>query len=567
MDKNEEYFLRNQLADIIDDNVNKRLDLAYSFCKDNFSRMIAYPLASLENQNKKMSELSIRMGFGAFELLITLNPLKEATYWFIREMLKRQKKISVTECFFEYDKEDFGEQYFTTVLDLYKTFQNGKQLRINRSLAKVKLNEIDENEYEILYPRINEEYSKEMLYYYGLDDASKNEAEQKKVIQVDKYLFEKFNPEKLLRFPQRIFEYLNKMSNMESIIDSKLYRLCVKRVSVDVNKIACELESEIIKNRKELLNVLALFYYLSRLCMHKYMFQSVTPLHLQEKRKNYCDFTKNTIVMLGEQVGLDAETLNKYIDYFSMDITVNKGGFGEFPLLSFDNRIIWIPSSIILNDFQFSIVNGHYFKDILFPKHEETIAQSIVDYILDNVKNYKNIVYKGNYLYSVPDIKYNGKDLRSDIDVALYDIQNHVLLIIECKWKENVYAFTDDYVRIERAVNEVYRQQLDKHRYYLEMDKSNINKIFDETVKISERFEELKIMYLIVDKRVQFHDKINNRHVISTFMLAYFFKKYAEEDNLNLMEIINEIQGQKSEALYERVPLEKSILIGSVKIV
>lgn len=567
MDKNEEYFLRNQLADIIDENVNKRLDLAYSFCKDNFSRMIAYPLASLENKNKKMSELSIRMGFDAFELLITLNPLREATYWFIREMLKRQKKISVTECFFEYDKEDFGEQYFTAVLDLYKTFQNGKQLRINRSLAKVKLNEIDENEYEILYPRINEDYSKEMLYYYGLDDASKNEAEQKKVIQVDKYLFEKFNPEKLLKFPQRIFEYLNKMSNMESIIDAKLYRLCVKRVSVDVNKIACELESEIIKNRKELLNVLALFYYLSRLCMHKYMFQSVTPLNLQENRKNYCDFTKNTIVMLGEQVGLDAETLNKYIDYFSMDITVNKGGFGEFPLLSFDNRIIWMPSSIILNDFQFSIVNGHYFKDILFPKHEETIAQSIVDYIFDNVKNYKNIVYKGNYPYSVPDIKYNGKDLRSDIDVALYDIQNHVLLIIECKWKENVYAFTDDYVRIERAVNEVYRQQLDKHRYYLEMDKGNINKIFDETVKISERFEELKIMYLIVDKRVQFHDKINNRHVISTFMLAYFFKKYAEEDNLNLMEIINEIQSQKSEAVYERVPLEKSILIGNVKIV
>lgn len=567
MDKNEEYQIRNQVADVIEESVRKRLDLAYLFCENDFKRMVAYPLAALENQNKKMSELSIEHGFNYMELLITLNPLREAVYWYIHEMLKRQKNISASECFFDYDNAEFGREYCDEVLKIYRTYLNCKQIRINRSLAKVKLREVSENKYEILFPKINEEFNKEMLYFYGLDDALKSEAEGKKVIQVDEYLFEKFNPEKLIRFPERIFDYLRRIDEMEKNIDMRFYRLCIKRVSIDVNKIANEITSEIIANKKEIINVLALFYYLSRLCMHKYMFQAFAPPYIKDKRKNFCDYKRGELENLGKRIGIDSDTLNRYIDYFSMDIQVEKGGFGEFPLLSFGNRVLWIPSAILLNDFQFSIVNGHYYKDFHFPKHAETIAQSIVDYILQNAKQYENIIGTGNYQYAVHGLKYNGKDLQSDIDVALYDIENRILLIIECKWKENVYVFTDDYVRIERTVNEVYRDQLDKHKFYLEMDKKNYDKLFEGKVNISECLEETQIMYLMVDKRVQFHDRENNRHVVSTFMLAYFFKKYAQEGKLNLLEIVQEILNKKSEAEYERIALEKSLLIGDKTII
>lgn len=44
------------------------------------------------------------------------------------------------------------------------------------------------------------------------------------------------------------------------------------------------------------------------------------------------------------------------------------------------------------------------------------------------------------------------KALNSDIDVAIYDKIGKKLLIIECKWKENVYQNRENYIRIEDAL-------------------------------------------------------------------------------------------------------------------
>ena len=71
------------------------------------------------------------------------------------------------------------------------------------------------------------------------------------------------------------------------------------------------------------------------------------------------------VLALGRQIGLSRDSVMSYIDYFSMDVNVTSGNFTEFPLLKFKNKIIWTPSSIVLNDFQFSIVNGHYYKETL----------------------------------------------------------------------------------------------------------------------------------------------------------------------------------------------------------
>lgn len=563
MNADEEYLVRNQIKDIIMCDVKKKLDCIFEKCKDDFEKMVSYPLAALEYQYIQMSTQSMEWGLDMMELLQILNPLREATYWFIHEMLKRQGHIEVTRTYFDYDKKDFGKEYCNTILEVYDLYSKGKKIGLQRSIAKVKINEVKGNTYEFLFPHVDEDYNKEMLYYYGLDDTLRSTEERNKVVKMEQYLFEKINVKKLIRFPKRLFEYLKDLDNMLQNIDAKFYRLCKARVAIDINKIADQVESEVILNKQELVKVVALFYYLSRLYMHKYMLETFAPLYIKNKRMIYCHFTMDELEKLSKQIGISRETLDRYSNYWTMDLNVEKGGFNEFPFLVFDENVIWIPSSIVLNDLQFSIVNGHYYKSINFPKHEETIAQSIVKYIVESVKPYNNILCKSNFLYSVPGQKFKGKDLQSDMDVALYDKINNVLLIIECKWKENVYGFTDDYVKVERAVNEVYKKQLDKHKYYLSLDADNYNKIFDNQINIKEKLDDLEVMYLFVDKRIQFHNQEENRHVIPTFMFSYIMKINSKENTLNLSDVIKKIQRQNSGVKYERVALKNSVVLGN----
>lgn len=200
---------------------------------------------------------------------------------------------------------------------------------------------------------------------------------------------------------------------MANVIDTKYFELCKKRVMSDLNKISSSslrslddnTNKVIIGSKDELATFLALLYYLSRLCMQKYMLASST---MVGELEYVCQYDLVKILALGRQIGISRDSVMSYIDYFSMDVNVTSGNFTEFPLLKFKNKIIWIPSSIVLNDFQFSIVNGHYYKGIRFENKDETVSQSIIDYIVNHVNKYSNILYNTNYVYSVPNETFKG---------------------------------------------------------------------------------------------------------------------------------------------------------------
>ena len=98
------------------------------------------------------------------------------------------------------------------------------------------------------------------------------------------------------------------------------------------------------------------------------------------------------------------------------------------------------------------------------------------------MNKYSNILYNTNYVYSVPNETFKGKPLNSDIDVAIYDKIGKKLLIIECKWKENVYQNRENYIRIEDALKKIYDNQLEKHQTYLERDINRLNELFDNQI-------------------------------------------------------------------------------------
>lgn len=572
MERQQEYELRNTIANAIQNDVNRVFFEKLKLLNHDFYSEILFPLIVLEMNYKMKSEESVAAGLeDSNEYLILVNPLREAIYWYINKVLASNRKIIFSKkSYIPTLEEEYS--FVEYVLQLHDEFKRGEQIReIRDCVSKVKIKQENDNIYSFYFPIISEKYQKELLYYYGLDDTLNSEKERAIFVECEQYLHNKINVEELIIHPQKIYIYYNILQGMANRIDIKYFELCKKRVMSDLNKISSSslrsiddnMNNVIIGSKDELASFLALLYYLSRLCMQKYMLASSTMVGELEYT---CQYDIPKMLVLGKQIGLSRDSIIAYINYFSMDANVASGNFTEFPLLRFKEKIIWIPSSIVLNDFQFSIVNGHYYKGIRFENKDETVSKSIVDYIVNHGNRYSNIIYNTNYVYSVPNEKFRGKPFNSDIDVAIYDKVGKKLLIIECKWKENVYQNRENYIRIEDALKKIYDNQLEKHQAYLERDIYNLNKLFDNQIDFTKEVD-VDTLYLFVDKRIQFHDNGANRHAIPIFMLAYLFEKSSSDSQLKLSDVFSEIRKMQSKVSYERIKLKEPVPLGEITVV
>lgn len=572
MERQEEYELRKKISDAMLNDVDRVFYENLKLLDHDFYDEILFPLNVLEMNFKMKSDESVAAGLAdANEYLILVNPLREAIYWYIHKELASDRKIRFSK---KADIPSLEEEYsfVAYVLQLHDEFKRGKQIKEIRDCAsKVMIKSEGVNKYGFYFPVISEKYHKELLYYYGLDDTLNFEVERAIFVECEKYLHNKINVKEVLKHPQKLYIYYNILKGMANAIDIKYFELCKKRVMSDLNKISSSSlrsiddnsNKVIIESKDELATFLALLYYLSRLCMQKYMLVSST---MVGELEYICQYDIPKLLALGKQVGLSRDSVIGYIDYFSMDVNVASGNFTEFPLIRFKNQIIWIPSSIVLNDFQFSIVNGHYYKGIRFEHKDETVSQSIIDYIINHSNKYSNVIYNTNYIYSVPNEKFKGKPFNSDIDVAIYDKIGKKLLIIECKWKENVYQNRENYVRIEDALKKIYDNQLEKHQAYLEREINNLNELFDNQIDFAKE-EDVDTLYLFVDKRIQYHDNKANRHAIPIFMLAYLFENNSSNSQLVLTDVFAEIREMQSKVSYERNKLKEPVLLGEITVV
>lgn len=572
MERQKEYELRKKIAEAIQNDVDRVFSEKLQLLNHDFCDEILFPLTVLEMNYKMKSEESVAAGLeDANEYLILVNPLREAIYWYIHKELVSDRKIRFSKKVYS---PSLAEEYSFVeyVLQLYDEFKRGEQIKEIRDCAsKVMIKSEGDNKYSFHFPVISEKYNKELLYFYGLDDTLNFEAERAIFVECEKYLHNKINVKELTIYPQKIHIYYNILSGMANRIDIKYFELCKKRVMLDLNKISSSsLQSiddntnkVIIGSKDELAIFLGLLYYLSRLCMQKYMLASST---MVGEIEYICQYDLPKILALGKQVGLSRDSVLGYIDYFSMDANVISGNFTEFPLLKFKEKIIWIPSSIVLNDFQFSIVNGHYYKGIRFENKDETVSQSIIEYIVNHCNKYSNILYNTNYVYSVPNETFKGKPFNSDIDVAIYDNIGKKLLIIECKWKENVYQNRENYIRIEDALKKIYDNQLEKHQAYLERNINTLNELFDNQIVFTEE-ENIDTLYLFVDKRIQYHDNKANRHAVPVFMLAYLFENNSSNGQLVLADVFSEIRGMQSKIGYERIKLKEPVFLEEITVV
>lgn len=553
MEKQTEYELRQKINYMVSGEIDKQLSKYFEKHKDNVGYLIIYPLIFLEEKFNS-----------SFINPASVEPDRVAISWFINKMLQLSNGLINNENF-TYKQEEFRDFTirYQEIRKMYEDSLFAYHITDMYSFGRYIIREKEVNTYVILYPMVNNKYIKESSYYNNLYDEEQLKKEHEVTNQVLTYLIKYYPYYKEIRGPIPIVpikEHLSLISRLDKDIDKNLLELCKSRVLVDLEKLGSDVRSNTIDNFDDLVKVIGYLYYLGQVRFYNY--QAKDSLHKAKKEDFLISYKKEWLIKkINKETNVSEETVSKYIDYFSFKNVVN-GTFIEFPLIEIGETLYLIPSSVMLNDWHFSLVNGHYYKRIDFKNREDTVSKSIINLIANKARKYKNISVGTEKYYEI--LINKEKKINSDIDIALFDSISNCLLVIECKWKSEIYLPEEDSLKLERAVNKIYKTQISKHQEYLS-DKKNIKYVIDSEIVDPENID---ILYLIVDKRTQLH--VDEKHLLPVYLLLTLLEEhsdYDEEDifsndkTINFRELFDEIRSFRTETVYEFLLIPKKINI------
>lgn len=556
MDRQCEYDIRNYVYNLnqieIENSFNKLID---DQAKDSSKyEVICNLLILIENRFKKdVFKDDTYEGAGVQRTFLEL---------YIKKIIK-DKTIKVSQFLLNEEKYKQVENQLVQPFILCGQQLYNKQFKQMRGINKILIEENDKHEYYFKIPKLSDNIDSQDTYFWGKNvDKSKVEEEARLKNHASEIIVNKYYSK--LPTNMSIINELVKITLFESI-DNEILEACKESVKVDIDKIGTDFSSEVFKDKTQIIDITGAFLYISKMNLIN-NFITGAPNNLFYKK--LIIFKKEKLIkLLKKLINISDNDANNIIDYFTIENNL-VGGFNEYPLININETILWIPSSFIMNDLQFSIVNGHYEKKVKINNRDSTVSQSIVDNIINNCSKYKNIVstYNKEYFDQINKYECNGKkvDLKSDIDVALYDKLSNSVLIIESKWKENVYLHGEKYDQICDAVEHIFEKQLNKHKYFLQLKQENIDFIFDNNQDVLNRPYYPNIFYIFVDKRIQIH--YENRHALSEFNLLKLFNDYSNKDILNLDKVISYIKILETKVDYN-VPDTISIINFKGKII
>lgn len=505
--------------------------------RDNIGYLKFYPLLSIE---EKFLEAGNTPEIYAFQVF----PIS----WFVSNVNKRinQKKFSN----FIFNIEEFTHFKKTYANKIEKIYWNYKvNIGINDIVSPVgySLQKLNDIQYRLTWPLITQPLAKEQIYFHMAFDIEKLERERKTKLEPNMYLGALMTDD--------LVSNITVLKKMLKHVDNTLYELCIECVRVDIQKLGGNIKSRTIKSSEDLIRFISYFYYYSLISKSIFSFSSLYD-NASSMNLNLIQVSKKKLEeSLIQITKIHKSRIDNLLNYF---IFKGKGSINEFPLFKEGSVYYWLPSSWILNDFQFSIVNGHYYKEVFFENRDKTISHSIVKEIEEKVRGYKNIIVKTEHYYEYK----SGNNLEnSDIDVAIFDKKNNVLLVIECKWKDNFYAIAgeESYRKIHQGLREIYKGQINKHKHYVEQIDGSLNSIFKGEIEKTTKIEEIEIFYMVVDKRSQLY--IEEMNLVPLFGLLYIMEINKTGLNLELNKVVQVIKSFKTKIEYINSDQSKSYKI------
>ena len=512
--------LLGALHQIIDADVNLKMKNWIDSHNVNYS--LLYPLAAIELGAIKEAPENME------------NLFKRCVGAFVYAKAVENKKDIFIKRFNTPGFKKYIKLYESELIPWYQNFRFSREINDVNPFSKPRLVELEKGRYKLTTSLVTDHYSEEDIYFFGGDDAYIAEKEREQTFNLH------------IKFWNKVVLEQNKYEDLTSNPDIELYNSCIDIIEKDINKWNSRVRSAIFDNPNQLVKVIAFFYYHAMVksiflrididCTEDFYEVGKECIKYFNKRKTIEDIVKIT--------GLQERKVSNIVNYLINDGRLN---LLEFPLFEVEDTLVTVPSLILVNDWQFTIINGHYIKDIKITNRKKTISTVTEGRIETTLEGLKNIAVAKTVPYSFKDE--SGNVIDSDIDYAIYDFAHNKILIVEAKWIDKHYKDEIDkiYGKILETLNNIYTKQIVKHKKFLSVQQ-NIDLLFksDERYKIGLPTPE--IYYLAVDKRNQLH--IGARHMVSEYMLIYLLKKYTIGNELDLPAMWNEIEGLQTKVEY-----------------
>jgi hypothetical protein len=338
----------------------------------------------------------------------------------------------------------------------------------------------------------------------------------------------------------------NSYEELSNDPDIELYNGCIEIIEKDLNKWESKVRSSVFDKPNHLAKVIAYFYYHA-------MLKSIAIRLDMNIIDDFGEIGKECIMYFDKKTCIDDIVKisrlpeHKVVNVVNYLINDGKMNLLEFPLFEIEKSLVTIPSLILVNDWQFTIINGHYLKNIIISNRERTISTVTEKRIETALSGVTNVAVAKTVPYSFRDEV--GNELISDIDYAIYDFTHNKVLIIEAKWIDKHYKDEIDklYGKIFQTLNSIYTKQIYKHKKFLKKQE-NIDFLFSNDKNYKKGLPTPDIYYLAVDKRNQMH--IADKHMVSEYMLIFLINKYVSGSQIDLEAMWTEISGLRTKVEY-----------------
>lgn len=516
----DEFALLGGLHEIIDQNIDIRIKEWLD--NHNVNYYLLYPLAMVELG--AMSEVPESTN-NLFKRCIT-------SYVYSKVILNKKKlylrKLNIPGL------KKYMKEYEKTLYPLFQNYRFSREINDINPVSKARLTKMGEHRYQLTTSLVTDKYKEEDFYFYGEDDKDKNRMELEQTKELH------------LKFWHKIVIQQTLIKELEQNIDKTLFRDCLNIIEKDLNKWNSKVRSKVFDNPRQIALVIAFFYYYA-------MIRSICVRIVTLENEDYIENADECIMQFDKEkcihdivsiCNIREKKVRDIVEYF-----INKGNVNllEFPLFEIENKLITVPSLILVNDWQFTVVNGHYTKNISILNRQKTISVITEGRLEKLMESVRNVAIAKTVPYNFKDV--DGKLNDCDVDFAIWDKKRNAVLVIEAKWIDKHYGDEIDkrYGKIFETLNSIYTKQISKHKIYLS-EISHLNFLFKDDVRFTPCDAMPEVFYLAVDKRNQMH--IGDKHLISEFMLIYFLKKHIYAEEFDLLEFWSEISSLQTKFEY-----------------
>lgn len=535
----EEREVRIEVCNGLDKLLQKGIGEVVDRYKGRIEFFTIYPLIMLEENYKKEVPESI-----------TSVTKRGVISWYLKSVHTIISNSALCIRFKQRDYEEFCNEVYPVISNIYQDTRTLREMRDHRSVEKSKIECIDHinNKYKMTTALVTDKYKVENFYYHGLDNKLQMEKDQRFIVkQIDDFI-EKHAPKKR--------SDLQKIKRLHIDIDEYFLSRFRERVMIDINKLADSFESKVIESKDSINDFLGLIYYFA----HCRKFYNSANQNIEDSI--YCIEKEWLINKTCKVLDMQTNIVEKYIEYFTL---CEEGSLSEFPFIQTKHNLLFNSSSILLNDWHFTLVNGHFAKKILFKNRDISISSKAVADIAEKANEYENLYVVTEFYYEF--VNSIGELDKSDIDIAIYDKINNKVLIVEVKWKDNHYVSESDvnYFKVEKTHYDIFSKQISKHKEFIgTATLDRLKKIFlEHNIEFKEEIPE--ILYVATDKRYQLH--FEDQNMLTSYQLMGLIDMFSDGNVADFVKLFTEINSLRTITKYIFTDNIREIQLGKVKLI